>query len=72
MTISDTLKRSAYAVVFGFMGLIMGIWLADLLYSLVLKNLERVTTIYISLILILLVIGTASLFGFFKAKNLLE
>ena len=72
MTISDIFKKLGYAIVFGFIGLIIGIWTADLLYSLGLKNLERVTTIYISLIIILLIIATSSLLGFTKGKTLLE
>ena len=72
MTISDVFKKLGYAIVFGFIGLIIGIWTADLLYSLGLKNLERVTTIYISIIIILLIIATSSLLGFTKGKTLLE
>ncbi|MCZ7357939.1 MAG: hypothetical protein O8C66_15835 [Candidatus Methanoperedens sp.] len=72
MTISELLKNSAYAIVFGFMGLIIGIWSADLLFNLILKNLDRVTTIYISLIIIILISAGAFLLGFTKGKNLLE
>ncbi len=72
MTISELLKKLGYAIVFGFIGLIMGIWAADLLYSLGLKNLERVTTIYVSLIIILLIMAGSSILGFTKGKTLLE
>jgi hypothetical protein len=72
MKISELLKKLGYAAVFGSIGLIIGIWAADLLYSLGLKNLERVTTIYISLIIILLIIAASSIFGFTKGKTLLE
>lgn len=72
MQISEIFKRLVYATVFGFMGLIIGIWAADLLYGLALKNLERVTTIYFSLIIIVLIAVAASLLGFAKGKNLLE
>ncbi len=69
--LSEILKNAMYAVVFGFMGLIIGIWTADLLYMLFLKNLERVTTIYISLVIIVLVIAFASFLGFTKGRKLL-
>jgi uncharacterized protein YacL len=72
MKLSEILKNIGYAVVFGFMGLIIGIWTADLLYSLILKNIDRVTTIYISVIIIVLIAVSASLLGFTKGKNLLE
>jgi hypothetical protein len=72
MTISELLKKLGYAVVFGSIGLIMGIWAADLLYGLGLKNLERVTTIYVSLIIILVIIAASTIFGFIKGKTLLE
>lgn len=72
MKLSELPKNLGYAVVFGFMGLIMGIWASDVLYMLIFKNLERVTTIYISLILILLIAFSASFVGFTKGKNLLE
>jgi hypothetical protein len=72
MTISEFLKKLGYAVVIGFIGLIIGIWAADLLYSLGLKNLERMTTVYVSLIIILLIIAASSIFGFTKGKTLLE
>ena len=72
MTISELLKKLGYAIIFGSIGLIMGIWAADLLYSLGLKNLERVTTIYVSLIIILLIIAASSIFGFTKGKTILE
>lgn len=69
--LSDMLKNAMHAIVFGFIGLIIGIWTADLLYMLFLKNLERVTTIYISLIIIVLVIALASFLGFTKGRYLL-
>jgi uncharacterized protein YacL len=72
MTISGIIKNSGYAAVFGFMGLIVGIWTADLLYRLILHNLERTTTSSISLIIIVLIIIAASVFGFAKGKKLLE
>ncbi len=70
--LSEILKNIGYAIVFGFMGLITGIWTADLLYSLILKNIDRVTTIYISLAIIILFIASASVLGFTKGKKLLE
>ena len=72
MKISELPKKSAYAVIFGFMGLIIGIWMADLLYVLVLKGLERVTTVYISMTIIIVVVAAASLLGFTRGKSLLE
>jgi len=72
MTISDIIKNSGYAAVFGFMGLIVGIWTADLLYRLILHNMERTITSSISLIIIVLIIIAASVFGFAKGKKLLE
>lgn len=72
MTISDIIKNSGYAAVFGFMGLIVGIWTADLLYRLILHNMERTTTSSISLIIIVLIIVAASVFGFAKGKKLCE
>ncbi|MDD5473228.1 MAG: hypothetical protein PHU34_03660 [Candidatus Methanoperedens sp.] len=72
MTLSDLLKNTGYAIVFGFMGIIIGIWTADVLYMIILKNLERLTTTYISLIIIILIIVSASLLGFVKGKKLLE
>ncbi len=72
MTISEILKNSVYAIVFGFMGLIIGIWFSDLLYGLFLKNMERVTTVYISMIIILLIAISASVLGFAKGRSLLE
>ena len=68
MTISELLKKLGYAMVFGFIGLIIGIWTADLLYSLGLKNLERVTTIYVSFVIILLMIAASSILGFTKGR----
>ena len=72
MTISDIIKNSGYALVFGFMGLIIGIWTADLLYRLILHNMERTITSSIALIIIVLIIVAASVFGFTKGKKLLE
>jgi uncharacterized protein YacL len=72
MTLTDIIKNSGYAVVFGFMGLIIGIWTADLLYRLILHNMERTTTSSIALIIIVLIIAAASVFGFTKGKKLLE
>lgn len=71
--LSKVLKRSAYAIVFGFMGLIIGIWTADLIHKLILMNkVERVTTIYVSLVIIIFVIIAAELFGFTKGEKFLE
>ncbi len=72
MKLSEMLKNTAYAIMFGFFGLIIGIWIADLLSNLIFKNVERVTTIYISLVIIVLVIVSASILGFTKGKKLLE
>ncbi len=72
MTVDELLKKFGYAIVFGFMGFIVGIWTADLLYSIFLRNLERVTTTYVSLIIIILMIAASSFLGFIKGKNLLE
>ncbi|MFZ2410087.1 MAG: hypothetical protein WAW23_00810 [Candidatus Methanoperedens sp.] len=72
MKLSEIPKNIVYAIVFGFMGLIIGIWTADVLYMIILKNLERLTTTYISLIIIILIIVSASLLGFVKGRKLLE
>ncbi len=64
MTISNIFKNSGYAAIFGFMGLIAGIWIADRLYGL--------TTTSISLIIILLIIVASAVLGFTKGKELLE
>ncbi len=72
MQIAEIPKKLVYAIVFGFTGLIIGIWFADLLYGLGLKNMERVTTIYISLALIILIVIVATFIGFSKGKTLLE
>lgn len=73
MKISEVLKRLTYSIVFGFMGLIIGIWTADLIHKLILmNNVERVTTRYISLIIIIFIIVTAGLFGFVKGEKLME
>ncbi len=73
MKISEVSKRSIYGIVFGFMGLIIGIWTADLIHKLILmNNVERVTTRYISLIIIILIIISAGLFGFTKGEKLME
>jgi len=72
MNLSEIPKNIVYAIVFGFMGLIIGIWVSDLLYSIILNSIDRVTTIYISVGLIVLVIISASILGFTKGRNLLE
>ncbi len=72
MKLQEILKNAAYAILFGFVGIIIGIWIADLLYVAVLKNIDRVTTSYISLILIILIAALASIFGFMKGRSLLE
>jgi len=72
MNLSDFLKNTVYAIVFGFTGLIIGIWASDLLYSIILKNVDRVTTIYMSVGIIVLIIISASILGFTKGKRLLE
>jgi hypothetical protein len=72
MKLSEIPKNIVYAIVFGFMGLIIGIWTADVLYMIILKNMERLTTTYISLIIIILIIVSASLLGFVKGRKLLE
>ena len=72
MNLSDMLKNAVYAIVFGFMGMIIGIWTADLLYSIGLKNIDRVTTIYVSVGIIVLISLCASILGFTKGKNLME
>lgn len=72
MKISELPKNIVYAIVFGFMGLIVGIWIADVLYMLTLKNLERMTTTYISLVIIISIIVSASVLGFVKGRKLLE
>lgn len=72
MNLSDILKSGVYAIVFGFMGMIIGIWTADLLYSIVLKNIDRVSTIYLSVGIIVLIVVCASILGFTKGKNLME
>ncbi len=72
MQLYEILKKLVYAVLFGFMGLIAGIWTSDLLYGLILKNIERVTTIYLSMIIIFIIVAAASFLGFTKGKALLE
>lgn len=72
MKLSEIPKNTVYAIVFGFMGLIIGIWTADVLYMIALKNLERLTTTYISLIIIILIIVSTSVLGFVKGRKLLE
>ncbi len=72
MNLSNFLKNTVYAIVFGFMGLIIGIWTSDVLYMVIFKNIDRVTTIYISVGLIVLIIISASFLGFAKGKSLLE
>lgn len=72
MKLSELPKNTVYAIVFGFMGLIIGIWIADVLYMLTLKNLERLTASQVSLIIIILIIVSSSLLGFIKGRKLLE
>ncbi len=72
MKVSDLIKNLTYAIIFGFFGLIIGIWIADLLYSLALKGMEHATTRSISWVLILLIALAAAFLGFIKGKNLLE
>jgi uncharacterized protein YacL len=72
MKLSEMLKNTSYAVMFGFFGLIIGIWIADLLSNLIFKNLERLTIINISLVIIVLVIVSTFILGFTKGKELLE
>ncbi len=72
MKTSELLKNLAYAIIFGFFGLIIGIWIADLLYSLALKGMEHAATRNISVVLIILVVLAASFLGFIKGKSLLE
>ena len=72
MNLSNFLKNTVYAIVFGFMGLIIGIWTSDVLYMVIFKNIDRVTTIYISVGLIVLIIISASFLGFAKGKSLLD
>ncbi len=72
MQLSEIPKKLVYVILFGFMGLILGIWTTDLLYGLILKNIERVTTIYLSMLIILIIVAAASFIGFTKGKTLLE
>ncbi len=72
MTITDIFRNMGYSVVFGFTGLIIGIWTADLLYRLILYNAERTTASSISLIIIVLTMIFALVFGFIKGRVLLE
>lgn len=72
MNISDIFKNTVYAIVFGFIGLIIGIWISDLLYSIILKNIDRVTTVFISVGIVVLIIISASILGFTRGKRLLE
>lgn len=72
MKLTAILKNSAYAIIFGFFGLIIGIWTADVLYMIALENIDRVTTRYISLAIILIIIAASALLGFTKGKFLLE
>lgn len=69
---SEILKSALYAILFGIMGFIIGIWFADLLYSLVLKNIARFTTTYISLVIIISITVFASFLGATRGKSLLE
>ncbi len=72
MTISNLFKNSGYAAVFGFMGLIVGIWTAALLYKLILHDAERTTASSVSLIIIVLILVASLVLGFTKGKELLE
>ncbi|MBE0522267.1 MAG: hypothetical protein IBX39_08415 [Candidatus Methanoperedenaceae archaeon] len=72
MKITEILKNSSYAIIFGFFGLIIGIWTADVIYMIALGNIDRETTRYVSLAIILLVIAASALIGFTRGKNLLE
>ncbi|MCE8422533.1 MAG: hypothetical protein J5U17_02600 [Candidatus Methanoperedens sp.] len=72
MKIADILRKLSYAILFGFTGLILGIWTADLFYGLGLKNMDRHETIYVSLFIIIFIGIAASLFGFTKGKDMLE
>ncbi len=72
MTISNLFKNLGYVAVFGFMGLIVGIWTADLLHKLILHNAERTTASNVSLIIIILILVASSVLGFTKGKELLE
>lgn len=68
----EVLKKLVYALVFGFIGVIIGIWTADNLSTLLLKNAEPAFTRTFSLIIIFLIIATGSFIGFTKGKTLLE
>ena len=72
ITITDILKNIGYAAVFAFLGLIVGIWTADLLYRLILHNAERTAASHVALIIIVLIIIAASVLGFTKGRKLLE
>ncbi len=72
MTPTDIIKNLGYSVVFGFMGFIIGIWSADLLYHLILHSAERTTASSISLVIIVLIVIASLAFGFIKGKVLLE
>lgn len=72
MEIANFFRKIVYAILFGFIGILLGIWTADLLYGLGLKNMDRVNTIYFSTVLIILIAIAASLFGFIKGNALLE
>ena len=69
MNLSNFLKNTVYAIVFGFMGLIIGIWTSDVLYMVIFKNIDRVTTIYISVGLIVLIITIRIHSGFCKRQE---
>ncbi len=68
----EVLKNLVYALVFGFIGVILGIWTADNLSTLLLKNSEPAFTRTFSLIIIVLIIAAGSFIGFTKGKTLLE
>jgi len=70
--IEDILNATAHAILFGLIGLIAGIWSANLIYILFLKNMDNVTTTHISLIVILLMIVSGGIIGFIKGKDLLN
>lgn len=72
MTLSDILKNSAYAVLFGLMGLIAGIWFADFLYRLALHNIRSTNASTVSLLIIVLVLLAAIGLGFTKGRKMLE
>ncbi len=72
MQVAEIPKKLVYAIVFGFIGVIIGIWIADNLSSLLLKNSEPAFTRTFSLVIIFLIIAATSFIGFTKGKTLLE